>query len=161
MAYSGKYKVKNPEKYHGDSTNVVYRSHWEKNCMMYFDESSEVKTWSSEEVVIPYFYEVDKRWHRYYMDFKVTWNSGKTTIIEVKPQKETQPPKGPKRTKRYITEGMTFVKNMNKWEAADAFAKDRQWSFEIWTEVELRLMGILKEYKPLKKMKPYSRKKTK
>ena len=51
---------------------------------------------------------------------------------------------------------------MNKWEAANEYAKDRGWRFEIWTEVELREKGIMKKpLKPLKKLKPYSRKKTK
>lgn len=166
MTYQGIYKVKNPSKYKGDHTNVVYRSGWEKSCMMFFDSSDKVKEWSSEEVVIPYLYEVDKRYHRYFMDFKVTWDDGKVSLIEVKPHKETQPPTSAKRTKRYITEGLTFVKNQNKWEAANEYAKDRGWYFEIWTEVELRLMGILPKavpgkLKPLKRMKPYSRKKPK
>lgn len=162
MAYSGRYKVKNPLKYKGDSTAVIYRSLWEKYCMMYFDKSDEIKSWSSEEVIIPYLYEVDRKYHRYFMDFKVTWKNGKTTLIEVKPHKETMPPTGNKRTKRYISEGYTFVKNQNKWQAANEYAKDRGWNFEIWTEVELRLMGIMpKQLKPLKKMKPFTRKKTK
>ena len=162
MAYSGRYKVKNPIKYKGDSSTVIYRSLWEKYCMMYFDKSVEIASWSSEEVVIPYLYEVDRKYHRYFMDFKVTWKNGKTTLIEVKPHKETMPPTGNKRTKRYISEGYTFVKNQNKWQAANEYAKDRGWNFEIWTEVELRLMGIMpKQLKPLKKMKPFTRKKTK
>ena len=162
MAYSGRYKVKNPIKYKGDSSTVIYRSLWEKYCMMYFDKSGEIASWSSEEVVIPYLYEVDRKYHRYFMDFKVTWKNGKTTLIEVKPSKETRPPSGSKRTKRYISEGYTYVKNMNKWQAANEYAKDRGWNFEIWTEVELRLMGIMpKQLKPLKKMKPFTRKKTK
>lgn len=135
---------------------------WEKYCMSYFDKSSEIKLWSSEEVVIPYLYEVDRKYHRYFMDFKVTWKDGTITLVEVKPNKETKPPTGNKRTKRYISEGYSFVKNQNKWSAANEYAKDRGWKFEIWTEVELRLMGIMpKQLKPLKKMKPYSRKRTK
>ena len=162
MAYSGRYKVKNPLKYKGDSSTVIYRSMWEKYCMMHFDKNDKIKTWSSEEVVIPYLYEVDKRYHRYFMDFKVTWDDGTTTLIEVKPNKETRPPSGNKRTKRYISEGYTYVKNMNKWEAANEYAKDRGWNFVIWTEIELTSMGIMpKQLKPLKKMKPYKRKSTK
>tara|TARA_B110000305_G_scaffold215918_1_gene253868 strand:- start:3739 stop:4230 length:492 start_codon:yes stop_codon:yes gene_type:complete len=163
MAYSGRYKVKNKEKYQGDASTVVYRSLWERNCMKHFDESNEIKSWSSEEVVIPYIYDVDKRYHRYFMDFKVTWADGKTSLIEVKPNKETTPPKKINtRNKKYLNEALTYVKNMNKWEAANEYAKDRGWKFEIWTEIELRTKGLLpKPLKPLKKMKPYSRKKTK
>lgn len=152
MAYSGRYKVKNKSKYLGDADNIIYRSMWERHCMKYFDNSSDVISWSSEEVVIPYYYEVDKRYHRYFMDFKVNWKTGQTSLIEVKPAKETKPPTGQKRTKKYITEGLTYVKNQNKWEAANEYAKDRNWKFEIWTEIELRSMGILP--KPIKKLKP-------
>jgi hypothetical protein len=162
MAYSGRYRIKNPKKYKGDASTIVYRSHWEKYCMIYFDDSSDVKSWQSEETVIPYLYEVDRRYHRYFMDFAVTWKDGTTTLIEVKPKKETTPPTGNKRTKRYINEGLTYVKNMNKWEAAQDYAKDRGWKFEIWTEDTLYAMKIMKKpLKKLKPLKPYSRKKTK
>ena len=54
---------------------------------------------------------------------------------------------------------MTYVKNMNKWEAADQYAKDRGWSFQIWTEDTLYEMGIMKKKKPLgkKRIKPLKR----
>ena len=160
MAYSGKYKVKNPHKYKGDHTNVIYRSLWEKYCFKWCDESPEVKEWSSEEVVIPYFYEVDKKYHRYFMDLKITFTNGKTILVEIKPEKETQPPKRPDKSKRYINEAMTYVKNMNKWEAASKFAKDNNWGFQIWTEKTLTKMGIMpKQIKPLKPLKPMRKKK--
>jgi hypothetical protein len=163
MAYSGRYKPKNPKKYAGDPTAVVYRSMWERHCMKYFDESNDIKSWSSEETVIPYMYDVDNKYHRYFMDFKVTWKDGSTTLIDVKPNKETTPPKKVNvRNKKYMTEALTYVKNMNKWEAAQEYAKDRGWKFEIWTEIELRNKGIMpKALKPLKKMKPFTKKKTK
>ena len=41
---------------------------------------------------------------------------------------------------------------MNKWEAANSFAKDRNWEFQVWTEHTLQNMGIMP--KPLKKLKP-------
>src|SRR6056300_45550 len=160
MAYSGKYRVKNKEKYAGDSSNVVYRSLWEKHCFKWCDDNADVKQWSSEEVVIPYLYEVDRRYHRYFMDLKIVYKSGKTVLVEIKPAKELSPPTGNKRTKRYINEGLTYVKNMNKWEAAAEYAKDQGWEFQIWTEKELTEMGIMpKSRQPLKKMKPYKRKK--
>lgn len=152
MAYSGRYKLKKKSKYRGDADNIIYRSLWEKAVMQWCERSSEVKSWSSEEVVIPYFYEVDKKGHRYYMDFLIEFEQG-IVLVEVKPKKETSPPeyKG-RRTKRYITEGLTYVKNKNKWEAAEEYAKDRGWHFEIWTEDELKSRGILKPR--LKKLKP-------
>ena len=59
MTYKGKYKVKNKKKYKGDPTNIVYRSMWERHCFKWCDESSDVVEWSSEEIVVPYLYEVD------------------------------------------------------------------------------------------------------
>tara|TARA_B100000287_G_C20373225_1_gene678580 strand:+ start:180 stop:686 length:507 start_codon:yes stop_codon:yes gene_type:complete len=156
MVYSGLYKTKNASKYKGDHSNIVYRSLWEKAVFQWCDKNPAVKSWSSEEIVVPYFYEVDKRYHRYFVDIKIVFED-KTLLVEIKPEKETKPPEGPKRTKRYINEGLTYVKNMNKWEAANSFAKDRGWEFQIWTEKTLQEMklltkpvpGKLKAYKPL------------
>ena len=158
-SYKGRYKVKNPKKYEGDPTSVIYRSLWERNAFRWCDEATSVKSWSSEEVVIPYYYEVDKKYHRYFMDLKIVLESGKTVLVEIKPFKETKPPTGNRRTKRYITEGFTYVKNQNKWEAAAEYAADRGWDFQIWTEKELEKMGILP--KSMKPLKPFNKKKNK
>jgi hypothetical protein len=157
MAYSGKYKVKNPDKYIGDHRNIVYRSLWERHCFKWCDNNSEVIGWSSEEVVIPYLYEVDRKYHRYFMDLKIVYNTGRTVLVEIKPEKETKPPVGQRRTKKYITEGLTYVKNMNKWQAAQEYAADRGWHFEIWTEKTLDKMGIMP--KSTKALKPFVPKK--
>lgn len=161
MAYSGKFKPKNIKKYSGDYTKIVYRSLWERHAFKWCDENPNIKSWSSEEVVIPYFYDVDKKYHRYFMDLKVTFKSGRTLLIEIKPDSQTKPPKIPSRkTKRYISEGLTYVKNMNKWKAAEEYAKDRGWEFEIWTEHTLEAKGIKpKSTKPMKKMKAFPTKK--
>jgi len=162
MAYSGKYKVKNIKKYKGDPDKVTYRSHWEKLCFMWCENNSKVKSWSSEETVVPYKWDIDKRMHRYFVDLKITFNDGKTILVEIKPEKETELPKNPNKSKRYIGEAMTYVKNMNKWEAANEYAKDRGWEFQIWTENTLKSMGIMKDFKkklkPLKPFKPYRKK---
>ena len=152
----GKYKIKNRTKYSGDPDNVVYRSMWERHCFKWCDESSDIVEWSSEEVVIPYYYEVDKKYHRYFVDLKIKTKSGKVTLIEIKPDVQTRAPVFPgKKTKRYITEGLSYVKNMNKWEAAQSYSKDRGWTFEIWTEKTLQSMGIIpKAPRPLKPLKP-------
>ena len=155
VAYSGIYKVKKPEKYEGDSTDVVYRSMWEKWAFKWCDKNDDIVKWSSEEVVIPYYYEADKRHHRYFMDLKLVFKSGRTLLVEIKPDVQTRKPKKPaKITKRYVNEGYTFIKNSNKWEEAARFAKKRGWDFEIWTEKTLTKMGIMpKSVKPLKPFK--------
>jgi hypothetical protein len=161
MAYSGKFKPKNPEKYLGDVTNIVYRSLWERHVMRHCDNDSNIVEWGSEEIVIPYLYEVDRKYHRYFMDFVIVYKNGTTKLIEVKPFKETQLPKMKgRRTKRMLTESFTYVKNQNKWKAAAEYAKDRGWGFEIWTEKELTAMGIMpKSTKPLKPLKPFKKRK--
>lgn len=140
--YKGMYKVKNPAKYSGDHTNVVYRSLWERNVFRWCDENPQILKWSSEEVVVPYYYDLDKKYHRYFVDLKFTTAEG-TYLVEIKPKNQTIPPKKPKRqTQRFLAEAATYVKNQCKWKAATTYAKDRGWKFVVWTEDEIRSMGI-------------------
>ena len=157
MAYSGRYKPKNPKKYKGDYTKVIYRSLWEKHAFKWCDNNSNVIEWSSEEVVIPYLYEVDHKYHRYFMDLKIKMKDGKVFLVEIKPDAQTLPPTGQRRTKRYITESLTYVKNMNKWTTAQEYAKDRGWHFVIWTEKNEPLKSIIP--KSTKQLKPFKRRK--
>jgi hypothetical protein len=143
MAYKGKFTPKNPQKYVGDVKNIVYRSLWERNTFRWIDQNSSIKAWNSEELVITYVCETDKKVHRYFMDLWFETKSGDTYIIEIKPKSQTQPPKTPKRkTRRYIKESLTYVKNQSKWKAASEFALDRGWHFEVWTEDTLKKLGI-------------------
>ena len=142
--YKGKYKVRNRDKYVGDVDNVVYRSSWERSAIKWLDTNPQIKYFAVEEVVIPYICETDNRVHRYYLDLWFKTNEGHNYIIEIKPKKETTPPKKPSRgtKKRYLSESLTFVKNQSKWKAASEFAKDKGWTFEVWTEDTLKSLGI-------------------
>lgn len=163
--YKGTYKIKNRSKYKGNPNNVVYRSGWELNVMNWCDRSPQVKEWASEEIIIPYVCATDKRSHRYFIDFYIKYDNGREVLVEVKPFKETRPPKKAGRgtsRQRVLTEGLTYIKNTSKWKAAKEFCSDRGWHFEIWTENELRAMGILpKQFKPMKKLQPYKKPKKK
>ena len=75
--YKGFYRVKNPKKYDGDFTNVVYRSHWEMQVFRWCDINDQVLKWSSEEIVVPYWLPLDKKYHRYFVDLKFTTTEGK------------------------------------------------------------------------------------
>jgi len=138
----GRYFIKNPAKYEGDSGNVIFRSSWEKRFMIFLDLHDSVVSWSSEEVVVPYFWEVDGKHHRYYPDFVVTM---KTTtgivrmMIEVKPYAQTIEPKQTprKRQKTLLLEVETYTKNLAKWRAAEKFCKGKGWLFRLITEKEL------------------------
>jgi len=143
MAYRGKFTPKHPEKYVGDVKNIVYRSLWERNTFRWIDTQSSIVYWNSEEIVLPYVCETDNKVHRYYMDLWFQTKEGKNYIIEIKPKGQTKPPKTPQRkTRRYIKESLTYVKNQSKWKAASEFALDRGWKFEVWTEDTLKSLGI-------------------
>jgi hypothetical protein len=141
-SYQGYFKPKNPQKYKGDPTNIVYRSSWELKLMTYLDSHKDIITWSSEELFIPYRSPIDNKIHRYFPDFIVTKinKEGKkeTALIEVKPAAQTKPPKKQEKvTRKYITEVTTWGINEAKWKAANEYCKDRGWSFHIFTELEL------------------------
>jgi hypothetical protein len=144
MFHKRLYKPLFPEKYSGDPTNIIMRSSWETKFANWCDKNPAVLKWKSEETVVPYRCPTDDKIHRYFIDFQIQikQNTGlvKTYLVEVKPHKQTLPPVFPgKRTQRYLTESMTFIKNQAKWKAADNYAKDRGWEFKIITEYELGL----------------------
>ena len=142
MTYKGRYRIKNSSKYRGNPTQIIYRSSWERQVFKWCDNHKDVIEWSSEEIVIPYRCKTDNRLHRYYPDVYIKTNKGEY-LIEIKPKKETNPPRiRSRKTKRYLTEVMTYIKNTSKWDAAREYCADRGYIFEIWTEETLKRMGI-------------------
>jgi len=136
------YKPSHPEKYLGNSNNIICRSSWERQFCRYCDVNPNIVKWASEEFSIPYISPVDGRPHRYYPDFliEVKEKSGKLKkyVIEIKPKKQTLPPIKKKRvTKGFITEAKTYAVNQAKWKAAVDFCKDNLIEFKIITEDEL------------------------
>lgn len=143
MAYKGKYKPMKPQKYVGDATKIVYRSLWERQAFRWIENQPWIVEWNSEEVVIPYVCQTDKKVHRYFIDLYFKTEDGKMYLIEIKPKRETMPPKlGKKKTKKYLSESLTYIKNQSKWKAATEFAKDNGAIFEVWTEDTLKGLGI-------------------
>lgn len=162
--YKGKYTVKHPSKYKGNLEEVVYRSNWEKSVMIWLDNNSEVAKWNSEDFVVPYYYDVDKKWHKYHVDFWIKFKNGNVLLVEVKPKKQTEPPKSKiPRSRRSLNEAFTYIKNRNKWEAAQQIAQDNGYKFAIWTEDELTKMKIINKtpgkLKKLKPLAPFKKKK--
>lgn len=143
MSYKGWFKPKNPKKYNGDPSNIIYRSSWELRVMKYLDEHPSIMWWSSEELFIPYKSPVDQKVHRYFPDFitKVKQSDGKerTLVIEVKPLKQTQKPVQKRKTQKFLQEAATYAINQEKWRAADLFCKEHGWQFKIITEKDLGL----------------------
>lgn len=145
--YTGKYKVKNPDKYKGDHTDVIYRSSWERSVMQNFDLNPNYMEWNSECIVVPYISPLDNKMHRYFPDFYVKYKtkSGdvQEALIEVKPDKETRQPLQPKNNhnkakKRYIQECMTYAVNVEKWKAAMKYCEINNYKFMILTEKHIR-----------------------
>jgi hypothetical protein len=139
--YKGWFKPKNPGKYKGDPSNIVYRSTWEVRVMKWLDEHPQVIWWGSEELPIPYISPVDKKKHKYFPDFiaKMKLKDGKvmTYIIEVKPLAQTKMPTQKKKTRKYLQEMATYAVNQEKWRAADIFCQEHGWKFLVVTEKEL------------------------
>lgn len=141
-SYKSKYKPSFPEKYQGDSNNIICRSSWERKFAYWCDHNESVISWASEEFCIPYISPVDRKVHRYYPDYiiKIKESDGKikTYVIEVKPKRQTVAPKVPKRkTKSWLYEAKTYAVNQAKWKAAEEFCKDRMIEFKIITEDNL------------------------
>ena len=137
MAYSGRYRPTNKNKYKGDPTSIIYRSLWERKFMVWCDKNENILEWGSEEIVIPYVSPVDGKRHKYYPDFYVKIK-GKKYMVEVKPFKQTKEPKTQKKiTKRYVSEVLTWAVNKAKWNAAEEVCQDNGYKFMIITEKEL------------------------
>ena len=143
MAYSGRYIPKNPKKYRGDPSRIVYRSLWERKFMVYCDFNDSIVEWGSEEVIIPYVSPWDGRVHRYYPDFyiKVKQKTGKYKkfIIEVKPKNQCTPPTTTpkKRTSKWYNDVKTWSINEAKWKSATQWCEDNNMQFQILNEDHL------------------------
>jgi hypothetical protein len=138
----GKFHPQNPQKYKGNVNNIIYRSSWELKFMQWCDRNENILEYGSEEFWIPYISPVDNRVHKYFPDFiiKVRENSGNTKnyVVEVKPQRQTVPPKQKSRvTKSYLYEAQTYAVNQAKWKAAEEWCADRLLNFMVITEKEL------------------------
>lgn len=140
--HQGRFNPQNPEKYNGDSRNIIYRSSWELHFMRYCDRKENIIEWGSEEFFIPYFDPTTNKVRRYFPDFivKIKESNGsvKKYLIEVKPKRQTKPPtQGNKKKKTLITEAITYEKNVAKWKAAQEWCLDHGLEFKILTEDDL------------------------
>lgn len=145
--HQGFFRCRNPSKYLGDVTDIVYRSGLEKSYMMKLDADPSVIKWESETFAIPYYDPISARPRRYFPDFRVTKKNkegiAKTYVIEVKPECQTQLPKRSKKPsrhseRRYLSESLVYSKNRAKWDAAIKYCKKNGFEFIILTEKQLR-----------------------
>lgn len=139
----GYYRPVHPEKYKGDVGNIIFRSGLELKFYRFFDHNPAIMRWNSEQVVVPYTADVDGKNHRYFVDawLKVKTRGGKTQeyLVEIKPYAFTlEPPQQNRKTQTYQRKVFEYIKNLNKWKAADKYAKKKGMKFIILTEKDLR-----------------------
>ena len=150
MSYKGKFRPKNPNKYKGNPSNIIYRSLLERRFMVYLDNNPSILKWQSEEIIIPYVSPVDNRVHRYFPDFYIKYKNSDGKIIEelieVKPFNQCSPPNPKKKltntgrtSKRYLKEVQTYIVNDAKWNQAMKYCKDRNWKWRILTEKDINI----------------------
>ena len=151
MAYHGRFRPENPQKYRGDPTNIVYRSMWECKFFRFIDRHPDVIWWQSEELAIPYLSPIDGKMHRYFPDVilnkRIADDQFETVMIEIKPEKQTIPPDPSKKNKtpsgrisrRYLNEVKTYGINDAKWKAARQYCNSKGWTFQIMTEKHLNI----------------------
>lgn len=122
---------------------IEFRSGWEHRFCNYCDLNSSILKVSSEPFAIKYYLESDRKMHRYYPDFylKMRTKSGEIVerLIEIKPGKETKPPRKNKNKARYLKECLTYMRNTAKWEAADKWCQENGMQFLIMDEYSLGL----------------------
>ena len=139
--YKGRFIPRNRLKYLGKASDIIYRSSYELKFMNWCDLNESVIGWVSEEIVIPYRSPLDKRIHKYYIDFyaEIKQANGviKKYLIEVKPKRFTKPPEPRRKTKKYLQEVAQWGVNEAKWNSAKQFCKKQNMEFMIITEKEL------------------------
>jgi len=128
----GQYVPKNFKKYKG-TVPIIYRSSWELSFMMFLDSCSNVLEWGSESFIVDYVSPVDRRRHRYFLDFNIKvvnrLNETKRFVIEIKPEYKLKPPKSGS-----LQAKAEFAINMAKWASANIIAQKRNSIFMIITE---------------------------
>jgi len=144
---------KNPHKYMGDVNKIFARSSWEVHVMKFFDSSSTVLKWGSEEFSIPYIKPTDGQVHQYFPDFIVVYQDRhgaiKKEIIEVKPLKESSADQA-----KNAHDRVALAVNIAKWRAADEFAQRNGMVFRVLTE-----QSIFKQVpRPAKPRRPRTKK---
>lgn len=136
----GRFTMKNTQKYVGKKTPLA-RSSWEFVFMRMLDENPSVLNWASESIQIPYQDPLTGRYTIYVPDFFMVYmdKNGKkhAELIEVKPASQTfreQVGKSAYNQEQYI-------KNLAKWEAAQAWCKQQGIAFRVINEGDIFHQG--------------------
>lgn len=133
----GFYRPKNWEKF--GEVQCIYRSSWERDFLIWCDYNDKVIKIQYEKIVIPYICKTDGKLHKYYIDCKLLLKEKseiKIYLIEIKPFRQTIPPKPSNRKKKttILTENYNWIKNNSKWEYAKEYCKIKGYRWCIMTE---------------------------
>jgi hypothetical protein len=132
--------MKHPGKYVGKKTPLA-RSSWEFVFMRMLDEHQGVENWASESVQIPYRDPLTGRQTIYVPDFFVVYNdkNGKkhAELVEVKPASQTLR----EQVGKSLYNQEQYVRNLAKWEAANAWCKQKGIKFRVVNESEIFHQG--------------------
>jgi hypothetical protein len=132
----GKFKVRNPEKYVGVG-EPTYRSSWEMTFMMFCDNNPAVQQWASESVKIPYRDPLTGKNTVYVPDFLIVYvdkdMKKHAELIEIKPKNQAVLESVGKNKLNQAQ----YIKNMAKWQAAQAWCKRMGLKFRVVSEEDL------------------------
>ena len=81
--YKGKYKIKNPNKYLGNPTNIIYRSLMERRFMVWCDSNDKCYKWSSSYPGPCTYIKKNDRKKRMYWGKGIKWDSDNSNIYEI------------------------------------------------------------------------------
>ena len=128
-----RFVLKNPDKYVGVKQPLA-RSSWEFVFMKMLDEHPGVEKWASESIKIPYRDPLTGRQTVYVPDFFIQYvdkdQKKHAEIVEIKPLNQTLRENVGKDAWRQEQ----YVKNLAKWEAANAFCKQKGVRFRVINE---------------------------
>ena len=105
-----------------------FRSGWESYYMQHLDSCDDVRTWRYESFSIEYVSNVRTgKTRKYIPDFVVEYVDGTSHVVEIKPLRRTT---------------QAIVKK--KLAAAEAWCRANGMTLELITEIELKVLGLLK-----------------
>jgi hypothetical protein len=105
-----------------------YRSGWELVYLQWLDGHAAVKTFGYESIKIPYISNTRTgKVRNYFPDFLIEFNDGSKQLVEIKPKRKL---------KQLLIQ--------KKLKAAEVWCLEHGASLVVITEVELKVMGLLK-----------------
>ena len=109
---------------------IIYRSGLELQFIQFCENNPNIKYWASEPISIKYFSRLLNREQNYYPDYVLETNTGNKIIVEIKPYNQTIKPS--MQDSEWLKE--SWIRNCDKWKAANEFAHKNNAKFIIVTE---------------------------